>query len=211
MGAAWSEHGADRRWFHAVERGDRDELKRLMGHNADPSARDCRGLTSLMITAAKGHEACLALLVHLGATLDDSDGQGWTAVTHAAVHGKDRCLKLLAEFGASLDAKDFLGTTAVMRAAISGHERCLRMLVDHGADLQARDNLGMDALAHARRKGRTSCVHILEDRCASALPKALLLSQSRRRVLQKEHESFLRQSCKATLLCEGTACSAIAA
>lgn len=196
MGTSWSRgNDLERRWFGAVQNGDAEGLRSMAVQNINPSIRDCRGLTALMVAAAKGHEACIVLLIQLGADLEACDGRGWTAVTHAAVTGKDRSLRLLAECGANLDAKDFLGTTPAMRAAIGGHDRCLRLLVEHGADLKAEDNLGLGAAAHARRKGRVTCVHILEASDASMLPKSLLISASRRRVLEKEFEASRRAWC----------------
>jgi ankyrin repeat protein len=67
----------------AVERGDRDVVRRLLRGNPDVNAADCTGTTPLHLAADGGDIDLVQELLAAGAALDPKDRNGETPVQHA--------------------------------------------------------------------------------------------------------------------------------
>ncbi|KAF8535368.1 hypothetical protein BDD12DRAFT_893133 [Trichophaea hybrida] len=74
--------------------------------------------TPLIISAGKGHEATVQLLLERGANKEDTDDSGQTALHHAAKNGHVLIVSLLLERGADKSVKDNKGRTALRLAIL---------------------------------------------------------------------------------------------
>lgn len=95
--------------------GDGQFLGALLGAGADPRARDCRGLTPLMV--ARSSRCAKRLLQAAGpAALDDRSVLGSTPLHMAAFHSQSRVEKVLLTAGADKEARSNAGATPAMTA-----------------------------------------------------------------------------------------------
>jgi hypothetical protein len=72
-----------------------------------------QGKTPLIISAGKGHEATVGLLLEIGMDTEARDTAGQSALHHAAKNEHTETLRLLLERGAKKDARDNKGQTAL--------------------------------------------------------------------------------------------------
>lgn len=93
------------RWESAIERGDADAVRVLLGGGADVNARDRHGQTGLMRAAHAGHRSVVEILIAHGADLDVTAKYGLSALMLAVVGGHADVARLLARSGADLSAR----------------------------------------------------------------------------------------------------------
>jgi hypothetical protein len=74
--------------------------------------------TPLIISAGKGHEATVQLLLERDADTEDTDDSGQTALHHAVKNGHEAIIHLLLKQGAKKSAKDNKGRTALRLAVL---------------------------------------------------------------------------------------------
>jgi ankyrin repeat protein len=122
----------------ATERGNYEEVERLLAANADPNeaamSSDGSPTTALISAAQRRRYAVIRVLLAGGATVDLRDQHGRSALMHAAASGLMESVTLLLNAGASLTAVDQQGEGALARAAERGHFEVARALLSQGAD-----------------------------------------------------------------------------
>lgn len=88
----------------AVERGDIDEVERLIAQGHDVNKKDQHGSPPLHGAAVKGYEAIAELLINQGARVNRRGSGNDTALHWAAYEGHEAVAKLLIAHGADLNA-----------------------------------------------------------------------------------------------------------
>ena len=108
-------------------------------HGLSPGLNSCpTGQYSLHLSAEKGHEGIVRLLLDCGADPDGRDDIGSTPLHLAAKNGHESIVLELLGRGADVNAKNANGWTAVHIASKYGYENILRQLIQRGADFNAK-------------------------------------------------------------------------
>jgi len=77
-----------------------------------------QGKTLMIISAAKGYDATVQLLIDLGEDKEAADNSGQRALHHAAKNGREAVVRLLLQKGAEKSVKDNKGRTALRLAVL---------------------------------------------------------------------------------------------
>jgi ankyrin len=77
-----------------------------------------QGKTPLIISAGKGHEATVGMLLEIGMDTGATDIAGQSALHHAAKNGHTETVRLLVENRAKSDLRDSKGQTALSLAIL---------------------------------------------------------------------------------------------
>lgn len=77
-----------------------------------------QGKTLMIISAAKGYDATVQLLIDLGENKEATDNSGQRALHHAAKNGHEAVVRLLLQKGAEKSVKDNKGRTALRLAVL---------------------------------------------------------------------------------------------
>lgn len=103
----------------AAERGDLQELNRLLDENAERlDASDGWGMTPLMYAACEGQDAVTARLLDLGADVGLVNNYGEMAVHLACIRKEASVLALLIAAGTPLNVRDKWGTTPLIKTTL---------------------------------------------------------------------------------------------
>lgn len=100
--------------------GNRDIVRYLIDHGADPSIATVKDDTCLMIACRQGHRKIVSLLLKHGVNVNAQSKTGKTALHECATSGSIRICKLLFKHGAICMVNHF-NTTPLMHGALSGH------------------------------------------------------------------------------------------
>ncbi|WP_257462005.1 ankyrin repeat domain-containing protein [Archangium lipolyticum] len=120
----------------AAWRGDAPLLRLLLARGANPSVKDIRGTTALMLAAEQGRTEAARVLVPLAG--EDERGE---ALRHAAGTGHiEVACFLLDEAGAALEYGGTDGKTPLTCAVLGGHAALAEELLRRGANLEARSS-----------------------------------------------------------------------
>jgi len=92
--------------WDACNKGNKDEVQRLIERGADVEWKRENGSTPLITSVASGHIDIARLLLDNGANINAKNYAGKTALHRAAFNGNDTAVRLLIEKGADLRAKD---------------------------------------------------------------------------------------------------------
>lgn len=132
----------------AVQEGDGERIKRLLGEGHDVRAPStCGGYTALHLAVVKGRADLVEVLLSLGADVNQVADQGRMPLPLALVYeASPRVMDLLLDAGAQLEGSDDKGFTALHAAAEVGTVSGIRYLLGKGAKLQARTKLGFSPL-----------------------------------------------------------------
>lgn len=133
--------------------------------------RTPEGRTPLSLACSRGHQECVSLLLHHGATPMARDYTHKRTAIHAtAMNGHPECLRLLISSNdqhTSVDVQDTNGQTPLMLAVLSGHTECVYSLLSQGASVEAQDRWGRTALHRGAVTGQEECVEALLQRGGS--------------------------------------------
>ena len=181
--------GSTERFFAAIEEGDADLVRSMMG--ADPSlasARDGQGVSALMRSRYRSDQELVDAVMSGGPTIDvfeaaslgdiarlrellDGDpslvtafsADGFTALHFPAFFGGVDAARLLLERRADIDAhgRSWMTGTPLNSAAAGGHTDVARLFLDAGADPNARQALGWTPLHSAAHNGDIELVELL--------------------------------------------------
>ncbi len=153
----------------AVEAGDADSVRRLLGRGASPDGRMEGGYTLLIDSAGDDHTEIAEALIQAGADLNAVEPEyGATALMLAAGEAHVGIVRMLARAGADLDLQaagnddgEGAGLTALMVGAMNGHEGVVSELLAAGADRTIADPNGVTALDLAESSGHESVARLL--------------------------------------------------
>jgi TolB-like protein/ankyrin repeat protein/class 3 adenylate cyclase len=156
----------------AAEKGDLDEVKRLIGEGVQLDVKDYSSRTALHVTALTGHAEVARLLIEAGASIEIKTkalGQGQinygaTPLLFTAKSGHTPVAKLLIDNGANVNVRiGYRGRPTVLHiAADEGQIGVAKLLIDNGADIEARNIPALETpLIFAAFKGHRSMVELL--------------------------------------------------
>jgi len=97
-----------------------------------------RGVPPLSVSAKKGYEATVRLLLDHGADIKAQNADKSTSLHLAATSGHEATVRLLLDRGADIKAQNAAKSTALHLAAASGHEATVRLLLDRETNLEAQ-------------------------------------------------------------------------
>jgi ankyrin repeat protein len=145
----------------ATDRGDEEEVARLLKSGQNPDSKGEFGVTSLMRAALRGHALIAEMLVKAGAYVNATDVGGEAPLHLAARNGNAKMVQMLLYYDAEIDAVDNQQWTPLMRSIASRNVETTKILVEKGANLNATDNIGNSALVHAVIAGKSEVVKII--------------------------------------------------
>ncbi|XP_037120503.1 serine/threonine-protein phosphatase 6 regulatory ankyrin repeat subunit A isoform X3 [Syngnathus acus] len=159
----------------AAYHGHCGALEVLLSSMPDVDVRNPQGRTPLSLACSRGHQECVSLLLHRGASPMAFDYSHKMTALHAAViNGHSGCLRLIMSNNdqhINLDALDVNKQTPLMLAVLNGHTECVYSLLSQGANVQVQDCWGRTALHRGAVTGQEECVEALLQRGASACVK----------------------------------------
>ena len=121
---------------------------RYKGKAVEMNGWDQRGRTPLRIAAGNNCVACTALLIQMGAEIDNLDRQNETALLSAVYESAHETIPLLIKAGANTQAMTRSGNTILHFAANESDLRTLTLLTRarmHGVDVDAKNYDGLTA------------------------------------------------------------------
>ena len=145
----------------AAERGDVEQLRRLLAAGTPIHQADSRGRHAVLAATQGGHEAAARLLIEHGADVNAQDDIQDSAFLLAGARGHTGILR--AALGAR-PAPDFkrlnrYGGTALIPACHYGHVEAVRLLLGTPIDVNHVNRLGWTALLEAIILGDGGAAH----------------------------------------------------
>lgn len=132
-----------------IQIGGRYEIVRmLIIAGADINRRDSVGMSTVLTAAGMADTNTLALLLDVGANINDSNVYGETPLHWAAYGRYDNC-KLLIEKNCNVNVMTKSGATPLFYAARSIDTNNVSLLIRYGADTSVRTINGHNALYYA--------------------------------------------------------------
>jgi len=145
----------------AIQKGDANEVKKLIEEGSDVNAKDSSDRIPLGYAAQKGNMEIVQLLISAGADVNGKGHDDQVPFVWASETGHLDIAKLLILEGTDVTATDNGGSTCLIWAAWKGRTELIQMLLDRGADINAKDNKGGTALHDAVRGGHKETVELL--------------------------------------------------
>ena len=108
--------------------GNRDIVRYLIDHGADPSIVTVKDDTCLMIACRQGHRKIATLLLKHGVNVNAQSKTGKTALHECAASGSIRICKLLFRYGA-ISMTNRFNITPLMHGALSGHSLFVKWFI----------------------------------------------------------------------------------
>ena len=137
------------RLIAAAEKGDLDQVRRLIAAKADVQARDGRGRTALLAATHGNHVEVAHALIAAGADVNAKDGIQDSPYLYAGAAGHLEILKLTLAHGADLKSTNRYGGTALIPACERGHVETVRTLIEAGVNVDHVNSLGWTGLLEA--------------------------------------------------------------
>ncbi|MDQ6665019.1 MAG: ankyrin repeat domain-containing protein [Acidobacteriota bacterium] len=169
VSAALAQEPADRA-YRAIRGGDIAALRAVL-KTSDVNAKDKRGDTALMYSAAYGNLETMRILLAAGADVNAKNAFDATALMWCA--GDIGKARLLIDRGADVNARSKLGRTPLLiAAAYDGGFEIVKLLLDKGARIAIRDNaVGTTPLLMASGANEAATVKLLLEKGADANEK----------------------------------------
>ena len=174
-------------WFWAANRGNLDEIKRLLDGGADVNQRTTGGQTALHLISGGGSipaepigffffavqklesrmvsfSVCAEIaefLIARGADVNAKSRSGYTALHNAAQANNDEVAKILIANGAGVNAQDNFQRTPLHFAARMRGFEVAKLLIENGAEVNCQDDLSRTPLHRAVTLGNEKLVGLL--------------------------------------------------
>lgn len=124
--------------FEAAQRGNLEELNKLIKEGAYVNAKDDYGCTALMWAVDCNNVKCVNALLKSGADVSIREKNGWDALMWSAWNGHSECVDALIKAGANVNSKDNYGSTALALAVRYGETKCVALLAKAQRDLESK-------------------------------------------------------------------------
>ncbi len=134
--------------FDAVDRGQIDEVRRLIELGAPVTGRVAGGQTLLHRALYQEREDLALAIIDAGADVDAVDNQGVAPMHHAASIGALAVVERLLERGADPDVRSPRYGAPLHHAARHGHAAVVHRLIEAGAAVDAADARELTPLHH---------------------------------------------------------------
>ncbi|MBW1810481.1 MAG: ankyrin repeat domain-containing protein [Deltaproteobacteria bacterium] len=151
----------DRRLFLASEKGNLDEIRKLLGDGVNVDGRDRMGRTALHLALDEGQAEAAKLLLDLGASPVAVDKLGNTPLHLAAELGSPSLTSRLIEMGADVNAQGNDGWTPLHLAASWNSKTVIQLLLDNGAKRTIKNEKGLTPLDQAMFDNPPAAAEIL--------------------------------------------------
>lgn len=153
----------------ALEAGHLDCARTLLCAGASMSVSDKRGETAVVKCVLKNQEACLDLLLKVGAEINTPTlATGDTPLILAVRSGAEPMCRRIICFKGNVNVANPQQETALILAAEGGHLQIVHTLLLSGADTTYQDLEGHTALMRAAAAGRAHVCALLLDFGAEA-------------------------------------------
>lgn len=148
----------------AVQDGDVERLRTLLGQGANVASSAVDGTTALHWAVHRDDLAAASLLIDAGADVSATNRYGVAPISLAATNGSAAMIERLLGAGADVNASLPEGETVLMTAARTGRVDAVEALLAHGAHVDVREQWkGQTALMWAAAQGHTGVVRMLID------------------------------------------------
>jgi len=158
--------------FSAAEKGDLDEIARVLDLGVDVNVTELNGSTPLVDAVNYKQADAVALLLERGAVVEL---RNWDPpIIWAALDRSHGIIEMLLNHGAHIDQRDENGMTALFRLTGNSawmkefgdydrHMATIRFLLDKGADVNTVADDGSSVIHEAAREGTVEVVRLLLD------------------------------------------------
>jgi uncharacterized protein len=145
----------------AAERGDVQQIRRLLAEGAAIHQADARGRQAVLAATQGGHEAAARLLIEQGADVNAQDELQDSAFLLAGARGHTGIVRAALAARPPPDFKRLnrYGGTALIPACHYGHVETVRLLLSTAIDVNHVNRLGWTALLEAIILGDGGAAH----------------------------------------------------
>lgn len=141
-------------FFRAVERGNFEEVQRLLDSGTDIEVKADCDYTVLIFAASSGRTKAVKFLLDRGANVNARDSWDHTPLLLAAHNGHTEIVSVLLSHGADVNAKDKDGDTALASASRENHKDIVKLLINPAQAIQIQKNFDSAREAMSRMAKR---------------------------------------------------------
>ena len=134
----------------------------LISQGADVNSVSPRGMSAIMIAAAKSFNSIGEKLIQNGADINTRDKKGKSAVLLAIKSGNVEFINNLIKRNIPINTEDNKQTTSLMVASASGNMKLVKLLLK-SSNINVRNLNNLDALAFAIRNRKADIAKLLID------------------------------------------------
>ncbi|XP_078382491.1 uncharacterized protein LOC144665187 isoform X1 [Oculina patagonica] len=145
----------------AAEDGDVTKIESLLSRGFSVDCRDGRGITPLMVAAARGKLQAVEYLLAKGANPSLEDNNGWNSLHYASYSGNPDIIELMLSHVPSIDSITNRGVTALMLAAANDKLQAVEYLLTKGANPSLENNDGWNVLHRASQGGNPVIIELM--------------------------------------------------
>lgn len=126
--------------FNAAKNGDCAFIKKYLAYDGGGIyAKNEKGLTPLMLSAAHGKAEAVQLLLTQPVKIEEKDNLEYTALMHAAEGENVAVLEMLLKAGAKTECRNKEGSTPLMAAAYQARVENVKLLLSYSAHVNCQD------------------------------------------------------------------------
>ena len=141
-------------FFRVVERGNFEEVQRLLDSGTDIEVKADCDYTVLIFAASSGRTKAVKFLLDRGANVNARDSWDHTPLLLAAHNGHTEIVSILLSHGADVNAKDKDGDTALASASRENHKDIVKLLINPAQAIQIQKNFDSAREAMSRMAKR---------------------------------------------------------
>jgi len=145
----------------AVQKGNQQELERLLRNGADVNVRDGNGNTPLASAVLLGDVEAVRMLLDHGADVNARGSFGTPPLILASMAGSSEIVRMLLNKGAAVNVRGRHGATPLITAAMYNSPEVVKILLDAGADVSVQDIAGKKASTYAAENRCTEVSELL--------------------------------------------------
>lgn len=144
----------------ATEKGDLNELRKILDSGIDIHTIDENGNTALHIAATRDYYEICKLLIENGADVNYRGLYNGVALADAAARGYTNIVELLIENNADVNAQGTYGASPLSLAVSLGQYQTSKILLENGADPDLPDIMGDTPRSLAEEKADNKWKHL---------------------------------------------------